>query len=61
MEEIYRESYRVVKEEFDAVSEDVAKKTEACQESFSGVKNQSDRDFLQLFSLTRLSLFCSLR
>ncbi len=51
MEEIYKESYRVVKEEFKYVSENIAKKTEACQEAFTNIENPIDRDFLQLFSL----------
>lgn len=51
MEKIYKESYRVVKEAFVSISDDVDKKTKVCQESFSEVENQSDRDFLQLFSL----------
>ncbi len=51
MEDIYDEIYSSVKQQISSINDDVTRKTEVCSEHFSEVRNKSDREFLQTFSM----------
>ena len=51
MEDIYDEIFASIKSQLSTVSEDVTAKLESEKEHFTNVKNASDREFLQTFSM----------
>lgn len=50
LEEIYREIYRIEREQSVAVAKDIVRKYNASRETFSGVKSEEERDYLKTFS-----------
>ncbi|MGN0380210.1 MAG: DUF1836 domain-containing protein [Butyrivibrio sp.] len=51
MEDIYDEIFASIKSQLSTVSDDVTAKLESEKEHFTNVKNTSDREFLQTFSM----------
>lgn len=57
LEYIYSEIYNMEKAQIASLSKDVVERTQVAKEAFLDVKNEEDKDFLQLFSLVGLLSF----
>ena len=57
LEKIYKEIFRLEKEQTDALTKDMIRKMTKAKESFEFVKNKEDRDFLSLFSFICILCF----
>ncbi len=57
LEEIYEEIFRLEKEQTDALTKDMVRKMTKAKESFEGVGNQEDHDFLTMFSFICMLCF----
>lgn len=51
MDDIYKEVYTAIKAQISTIGSDVATKSTVASEHFTDVKNKSDREFLQIFSM----------
>lgn len=56
LEDIYEEIFRLEKEQTDSLTKDMIRKMTKAKESFSGVTDQEDHDFLTMFSF--ISMLC---
>ncbi|MDO5403186.1 MAG: DUF1836 domain-containing protein [Eubacteriales bacterium] len=57
LDHIYKEIYALEKNQMNALSKDIIAKSKIAAESFTGEANESDRDFLQLFTMVSLLSF----
>lgn len=56
LEDIYKEIFRLEKEQTDALTKDMIRKMTKAKESFPDIKEEEDRDFLTVFSF--ISTLC---
>ncbi len=56
LETIYEEIFRLEKEQTESLTKDIVRKMTKAQESFAGVTNKEDQDFLTTFSF--ISMLC---
>lgn len=57
LDEIYKEVYNLEKQQINGLSKDIILKSKIAASAFEGATDESDKDFLQLFSMVSLLSF----